>query len=634
MSHGGRPWAPADTTPRLDRVKPSHHAPSTVRRRPSRSFLTALLLVVVAPLLAAAVLAQPGAAAAAGRTDVSDFTFASFDGDYTLSRGADGLADLRAVETFVAEFPEFDQNKGIIRAIPDVFDRAPLQTEIVSVTDADGAAVEWESDREGDFLELALGTDDYVQGTQSYVITYTQRGVVGAYRDTRADEFYWDAPGTGWDQPFADARMTVRVDGGLADALSGDGACYRGDPDDSSPCDLAQAEESSGDVFSTASVPLGARQTLTVAIGFEPGTFAQPARPGESPVFSIVPIVLGALSAAGVGVLVWIRARFWRDHPGRGVIVPQYSLPKDLTPLLAGDLVGRQGTSMAAQIVSLAVRGKLQIVDGPGKDFSLRYLDDSATDEQERRVLAMLFPDRRAPRAMKQVDAALGQAVTAELALTKQIALDRGLRRPVSSGRAWIIVAALAVVGVAGFVFFGVAYTIRADNGLSLAALFVTGIAVLAGIALAIAPKPLTASGAEARDYLLGLRDYLRLAEADRFRVLQSPDGAERVDLGDPGQLVRLTERLLPFAVLWGVEREWARELGIRYEQAGLSPEWYASGQPFQAAMFANAFSGFTGSATSTSASWSTSGGASTSGGSTGGGFAGGGGGGGGGGGR
>lgn len=592
------------------------------------------LLAVIAPMLALAVLAQPAAAAAETRADVSDFTFSSFDGDYTLSRGADGVADLTAVETFVAEFPEFDQNKGIIRAIPDVFDRAPLQTQIVSVTDTDGRDVAWEADREGDFLELALGTDDYVQGTQSYVITYTQRGVVGAYRDTRSDEFYWDAPGTGWDQPFADARMTVHVGAEIADALTGDGACYRGDPDDSAPCDLSQAEESVGDVFTTASVPLEARQTLTVAIGFEPGTFSQPARPGEAPVFSIVPIILGALSAAGIAALVWIRARFWRNHPGRGIIVPQYTVPKDLTLLLAGDISGRTGTSMAAQIVSLAVRGKLRIIDGPGKEFLLEYLDDSATDEQERRVLAMLFPDRRAPRSMKQVDAALGKAVTAELAATKQIALDRGFRRRVASGRAWIIVGALAVIGVAGFVFFGVAYTIRADNGWSLAALFVTGIAVLAGIALAIAPKPLTAVGADAYDYLLGLRMYLQLAEADRFRMLQSPDGAERIDLGDPGQLVRLTERLLPFAVLWGVERDWSRELGIRYEQAGTSPNWYTSGQPFQAALFANAFTGFTGSATSTSASWSTSGGASSSGGSMGGGFAGGGGGGGGGGGR
>ena len=40
---------------------------------------------------------------------------------------------------------------------------------------------------------------------------------------------------------------------------------------------------------------------------------------------------------------------------------------------------------------------------------------------------------------------------------------------------------ALAVIGVAGIVFFGVAYAQRADNGWSVAALFVTGIALLAG---------------------------------------------------------------------------------------------------------------------------------------------------------
>lgn len=633
MSPGGRVSAPAGTPPRLGRVKPRRRRLSSVRSRSSRVLLVALALAVGAPLVATLASTQPATAAA--RTDVSDFTFASFDGDYTLSRGGDGQAELRAVETFVAEFPDSDQNKGIIRAIPDEFDRAPLHTEIVSVTDADGAPVEWETDRDGDFLELSLGSDDYVRGTQSYVITYTQRGVVGAYRDTRSYEFYWDAPGTGWDQPFADASMTVRVAPDIADALTGDGACYRGDPDDSSPCDLSQAEDADGDVFTTSSVPLQARQTLTVAIGFEPGTFVQPARPGEAPVFSIVPIVLGALSAAGLGALLWIRLRFWRDHSGRGVIVPQYSAPKQMNLLLAGDLAGRAASSMAAEIVSLAVRGKLRIVDGPGKkDYSLQYLDDSATDEQERRVLAALFPDRNRPREMKEVDPALGKAVTAELAAAKRNALDLGLRRSVSSGRAWIIVGALAVLGVAGIVFFGVAYSQRADNGWSVAALFVTGIALLAGIVLAIAPKPLTATGADARDELLGLRDYLALAEQDRFRMLQSPDGAERVDLGDPGQLVRVTERLLPFAVLWGVEREWAKELGIRYEQAGSAPSWYASNTPFQAAMFANAFSGFSGSASSTSASWSTSGGASSSGGSTGGGFAGGGGGGGGGGGR
>ena len=46
---------------------------------------------------------------------------------------------------------------------------------------------------------------------------------------------------------------------------------------------------------------------------------------------------------------------------------------------------------------------------------------------------------------------------------------------------------------------------------------------------------------------------YLEVAEADRIRMLQSPTGAPR----DKNEMVWFYERLLPYAVLWGVEREW-----------------------------------------------------------------------------
>ncbi|WP_447587764.1 hypothetical protein [Microbacterium lacticum] len=52
---------------------------------------------------------------------VDDFTFDSFDADYTLTRADDGTSRLRAVETIVAVFPETDQNRGIRRAIPDTY---------------------------------------------------------------------------------------------------------------------------------------------------------------------------------------------------------------------------------------------------------------------------------------------------------------------------------------------------------------------------------------------------------------------------------------------------------------------------------------------------------------------------------
>ena len=69
------------------------------------------------------------------------------------------------------------------------------------------------------------------------------------------------------------------------------------------------------------------------------------------------------------------------------------------------------------------------------------------------------------------------------------------------------------------------------------------------------------------KTYLEGIREYLRLAEEDRLRAAQSPQTADLVSSGRrpfgdapnaPGDdIVNLYERLLPYAVLFGMEREW-----------------------------------------------------------------------------
>ncbi|HEY8589946.1 MAG TPA: DUF2207 domain-containing protein, partial [Naasia sp.] len=126
-----------------------------------------------------------------------------------------------------------------------------------------------------------------------------------------------------------------------------------------------------------------------------------------------------------------------------------------------------------------------------------------------------------------------------------------------------------------------------------------------------------------------GIRDYLRLAEAERFRVLQSPQGASRETAGDVA-VVEVYERLLPHAVLFSVEKEWAEVLGTSYEQAGAQPDWYTGSTAFHAGAFS---AGIAGLSSTTTSSFSGSSSSSSSSGSSGGGSSGGGGGGGGGGG-
>jgi uncharacterized membrane protein YgcG len=141
---------------------------------------------------------------------------------------------------------------------------------------------------------------------------------------------------------------------------------------------------------------------------------------------------------------------------------------------------------------------------------------------------------------------------------------------------------------------------------------------------------PLTRLGAETREQLKGLKLFIRLAEADRIAFLQSPDGAQRrPDPTKPGEMIHLYEKALPYAVRFGLEKKWAKELASRYEQDSRSPYWYSSNGDFTAAAFVVGITGLTASATT----WGASASSSSSSGLDGGGFAGGGGGGGGGGG-
>jgi hypothetical protein len=158
--------------------------------------------------------------------------------------------------------------------------------------------------------------------------------------------------------------------------------------------------------------------------------------------------------------------------------------------------------------------------------------------------------------------------------------------------------------------------------------LMVVPLVAIAIIGICLWRTPLTAEGAERVDHLKGLEVYIELAEADRLRVLQSPQGAERepIDATSGAERLKLIERLLPWAVLTGHERDWAKQLGEYYSE-GQSPSWFSSTQPFSIGSFA-AGVGSVSSALSSSYSGSSSSGGSSGGGSSGGGGGGGGGGG------
>jgi uncharacterized membrane protein YgcG len=593
---------------------------------------------------------------------VDDFEFASFDALYELSRADDGRSHLRTVETFVAVFPDFDQNRGIRRALVTDYKGHSTGLDLVSVTDENGVPRPYEvaTDDEGfTTVTIAVPEGQFVYSEQTYVLEYTQSDVTATSTDlvdnVARDEFFWDTNGTGWRQPFGEVNATLRVDSEIRSALTGEAYCYYGYEGSTDQCQIT----STGDGEFTASVSdLFGGQNMTIVVSFDEGTFA------GAPFWTYIPILALLAIALTLFALIFAlitRFVFWRDAPGRGTIIAQYEGPEGLGMFVAANIVGKPRKGMAAAIVDLAVQKNLRILEhdqGWSKVFGVQKLSSAGLAPDEQRVMGALFsinpfsiggmlPGLRnifsiggstptplaepegEVRWLTKGDTVLGQQV---VALTK--AVDReveagGLRRKPSWKPMLIVLGAFILAGILllGQSIFG-------GSGETSIVISVVGLNAIPWIAvvslgLLTRRRPLTAKGAELREHLEGLREFIRVAEADRLQMLQSVSGAERVSTSDGAAIIKIYEKLLPYAVIFGLEKEWATEIA-KYYDTSTPPDWYSGTNGFAIGAFA---AGIGSLSSSVSTSYSSSGGSSSSGGGGGGGSSGGGGGGGGGGG-
>lgn len=648
----------------MEYVMPDRHFPSA-SQKPRFVLLNMVLALVIALVpLVTGIGGAPQPAAA----DVSDFTFSEFSAQYELSRDSERRSNLKTIETFVAQFPDYPQNRGIIRSIPLDYNGVDLDTNLISVRDELGNPIHVETTEENGLLVVSVGTDSYLLGEHHFVITYTQKNVVRDFSNTNANEWYWDTNGLGWEQEFERASAKLRVSDELVPSLTGNAACYQGPKGSTEKCTIRQHPDDPHLFEATATNGLNANENMTLAVGFERGTFDVPTAPRNQWWNSALPYVLLALGIVSLVMLGIARARLWRAPVGRGIVIPQYEVPSGVNLLEAKNLMETYNGALSAQLVSFAVRRNIRIVDqssgedGAGRDFALVFRTADGLDDLELRLITALFGEDPAPGTLVQLDGpneTRANKVSWIMDQAKSRPLQRGWKAKPEQSLPWWWIMASWAFALSAIVSVSIVFSTGAESEM-------TGLAAVGGVALCgitvwICWRPtwLTKSGLELRDYIEGLRMYIELAEADRFAMLQSVPGAERVVVevpvpaatpsSDLKTIVHLYEQLLPYAVLWNLERSWSQALAVHYEAAQESPEWLqtpATQLQLDLSSYLNTFSNSVSAAASkpapepssgSSSSWTSSssfGGGSFSGGSTGGGFSGGGGGGGGGGGR
>jgi len=563
----------------------------------------------------------------------NDFVIRDFQVDYYLDKDNEGRSTLKTIEKITAEFPSSDQNHGIERAIPSSYDDHSVSLDIQSVTNENDTTLNYTTYDSNGNLVLRIGdADTYVHGLVTYKISYTQRDVTRFFADTNNDEFYWDVNGTEWSQKFDVVTARLHIAASLVDSLNGKESCYYGSFGSNNSCVLTK----SGGEISTTILGLDIGQNVTISVGFQPKTFSGYVESASSKLIKLLIVIYGIfciLATITIFILVilmaWLKDKKGKGAPGRGIIVAEYLPPKNVDVAVSAVITKSESTWVAAAFIDLAVRHNIKIIENKKGIFkrsvyTLQYVSKEGLDAIEQRVVDTLFSfaDIGASRELDSskpdynLTVALKAIYSTAIINAKTDGYYEDDKKLESTMKKMII--AMTVLGLLSILsVFG----------------FIAGIlGTTIGSLIKTSTNPLSVKGRELLDYLEGLKLYIKVAEEDRIKMLQSPQGANRisVDTNDSTMMVQLYEKVLPYAVLFRNEKEWAKVLGEFYGQQGVQPSWFSGSDMFNAVLFSSALSSFSSSATSSSYSSPSS---SSSGGSGGGGFSGGGGGGGGGGG-
>lgn len=475
----------------------------------------------------------------------------------TYSINADGTVD--AVETIQYDFESEDRH-GIFRPIPYITTnsegkRFKMSFDSVYVVDETGTPYRFARTTDGDEISLKIGDPDKtITGLHTYTIGYTLSGAITYFSDH--DELYWNVTGTGWDVPVYSASASVTFPA----AFTPDQVkmiCFTGfQGSNEQNCTASYADNTAN--FSTTD-RLGMNQGLTLAVSF-PRNVVAVLEPVEDVNFFDTPIgkivfvlLIGLAVLAGIfwyiALPVWIIVHWYRygrdPRPPMGVARAWYEAPKTakgrlLTPGETGTLIDEEADmrDITATIVDLARRGYMKIIETKKNDFTFKKQKELIKGEElqphEKTMIDKLFGAKDEVRIKDAGNTSMVEMVTKmKTQLYDAVLIEKYFdKNPESTRTKYYVIA-----GVALF----------------------TGNVMLAIIAFIFgrAMPRKTVEGAQAAAIAQSLKNFLTSQE-------------KRIT--DQANKQLFFEKLLPYAVAFGVEKVWAE----RFKDINMKePDWY-----------------------------------------------------------
>ncbi|MDO4759298.1 MAG: DUF2207 domain-containing protein [Candidatus Saccharibacteria bacterium] len=546
-----------------------------------------------------------------------NFTFSSFTAHYYLSKDSSGISQLKIQEELIAEFPNFDQNHGIVRTLPftnqggknlTTKDPTHLELKVTRNGQSEPFTVKVDDD-EKQFLVKIGRADTYVQGRQVYQLEYLAEKVITSF--TKADdtnqpfqELYWDTNGTGWKQPFQKLTAHFHLSPELKSQLQSNSWCYVGryGANNQSRCHTTTTED--GFTFTTEN--LTPYENLTFVTRFQPDSFHIPPRPKDYIFVVVIAIEL---------VLIIISLYFFYFKAKKSVqskidwyktapVPPQYSPLKNYSVgEMAKLYLKSTANSKVATLLELIVQKKVTLIkNSEGKkswSFSLQELLQNLSQEQrdvinilsgnETPTLGVIYPIAKPEtnssiyKIFSTYDRHIESSLRQKGDLISSTRLDK---QKFSFLDLPVILTALLTPLVIWRLFFP-DFDIQPVHFLSDYAeivfpelgFFCFALPFSASFLISLLTQKLhlyhqrTMQGLEHSNYLEGLKLYISMAETDRLKFLQSVNGADT----SPAGIVHLYEKLLPYAALFKLEKSWMAELEKYYQLEEIEqPDWYS----------------------------------------------------------
>ena len=600
-----------------------------------------------------------------GAYDTDNFCFEDFTADYYLSKDDDGVSRLKVEENLVAIFPNYDQNKGICRNIPftnqdgkNATLRRLTESDITVLRNGQPEPI-YSIEKEQGYYRVCTGDDNYILGRQEFKLTYNFERVITDFNDYQ--ELYWDTNGNGWLQKFSNVNARVHfADDSVKNGFTGEKWCYVGKYGEkgSERCAINNIED--GVEFRTKN--LTSYENLTFDLEFEPNTFNVPApEKNYDLIWAMEAIGLIRVAVILMAIRKYIKTTKEKHKYYKEMFVkPEYAPDNNYTlSEMAGVYLEKKKDVKIGVILDMIVKKKINILrkEGKKKDWQIEVVDATLLSEEEEILLKILngggvvtsgdmieLKSHESTRSLISLGQKFYNVILKKMKDDKLMESKCSVEKIKSSGLSGTGMGWLC--GIMILWFLGGAEMVKAeimDNAVGIVVgeeyftlvvasmTAVTAIISIALVRLISKYSVRTKLGLEKARYMDGLKLYITMAEADRIKFLQSVEGAEVTNEG----IVKVYEKLLPYAAIFGLEKSWMKELEKYYKiDESLESDWYRSGISTSDLLVATTL--MSGRFNTATIPVNTGGGFSSSGfsGGGGGGFSGGGGGGGGGGGR